>query len=201
VFFWCSSLVIETLCRQSGGKRVAVACLYCDFHAHNEQSTAHMLGAILKQVASGLERIPQEIEAAFQGSKSQLDGRELETGAIVKLLISTLGILKRSYICVGGLGEFPQAHRPEFFKSLVQVIQESPGTRLFLTGRPHIEEEMELYFTSMKVPIKPTEEDIQNYLTMRLSNDTQPRVMSPDLREEILRTIPKKISDMYVQIS
>ena len=58
-----------------------MACLYCDFNTHKEQSTAHMLGAILKQMISGWEHIPLEVEVAFQKSKNELGGLELESAA------------------------------------------------------------------------------------------------------------------------
>jgi len=55
------------------------------------------------------------------------------------------------------------------------------------------------YFTRrVEIRIKPAEEDIRSYLTARLSNDTEPGAMNQDLREEIFKTIPEKISDMYV---
>ena len=159
-----------------------------------------MLGAILKQIVSGLEHIPKEIEAAFQKSKGKIDGRELESGEICKLLVSSLRTLQRCYICIDALDEFPREDRPEILRSLVQIIRESPSTRLFLTGRPHIRDEIKRYFTrSAEMQIKPTEEDIGKYLSMRLSNDTQPKAMDQDLRDEILRTIPEKIHEMYVK--
>ena len=159
-----------------------------------------MLGAILKQVVSGLEHIPKEIEAAFRKSKGKIDGRELESGEIYKLLVSSLRTLQRCYICIDALDEFPREDRPEILRSLVQIIQESPSTRLFLTSRPHIRDEIKRYFAeSAEIEIKPTEEDIKKYLTMRLSNDTQPEAMDQDLREEIFRTIPQKICEMYVK--
>ena len=161
-----------------------------------------MLGAILKQVVTGLEHTPQEIEEAFQRSKKQLDGRELESVEILKLLISSLRSLQRSYICIDALDEFPREHRPELFKSLAQVTRESPGTRLFVIGRQHIREEVARYFTRrVEIQVKPTEEDIKKYVSMRLSNDTQPEAMCQSLREEIVTTIPEKISQMYVTIS
>ena len=159
-----------------------------------------MLGAIFKQVIGGLEHIPEEIEIAFQKSKKKIDGRELESGEICELLVSSLRTLQRCYICIDALDEFPREHRPELLRSLVQIIRESPSTRLFLTGRPHIRDEIKRYFTgSAEIRIKPTEEDIKKYLSMRLSNDTQPEVMDQDLREEILRIIPEKIHEMYVK--
>ena len=198
--YLCSSLVIETLCHQSNESEAAVACLYCDFHARKEQSTAHMLGAILKQVVGGLEHIPKEIEAAFQKSKKQIDGRELESGEICELLVSSLRNLQRSYICIDALDEFPREHQPEFFRSLARIIRESPCTRLFLTSRPHIRDEIKRYLTrSAEIEIKPAEEDIKKYLSMRLSNDTQLEAMDEDLRDEIFRIILGEICEMYVE--
>ena len=192
-------MVIETLFPQSDEGGAAVACLYCDFHACKEQSTAHMLGAILKQVVSGLEHIPKEIRVAFRKSKGKIDGRELESGEICELLVSSLRTLQRCYICIDALDEFPRQRRPELLRSLVQIIRESPSTRLFLTGRPPIRDEIKRHFTgTAEIQIKPTEEDIKKYLIMRLSNDTQPEAMDRDLREDILRTIPEKICGMYV---
>ena len=194
-----SCLVIETLCHQNIGKQAAVACLYCDFNAHKEQSIAHTLGEILKQVVSGWEHVPPDIEAAFQKSKNNLGGRELGLAEILKLLISTLRTLERIYICIDALDEFPQDHRRELFKSLGQITRESLGTRLFATGRPHIREELETYFTKKAdIRIIPSAEDIKKYLIMRLSNDTQPTAMNRDLREKTLTTIPEKVPGMYV---
>ena len=166
----------------------------------NPRPTCYMLGAILKQVVSGLEHIPKEIEAAFQKSKRKIDGRELESGEICELLVSSLRTQQRSYICIDALDEFPREHRPELLRSLGQIIRESPSTRLFLTGRPHIRDEIKRHFTRIaEMQIKPTEEDIGKYLTMRLSNDTQPEAMDQNLRNEILRTIPEKICGTYVK--
>ena len=159
-----------------------------------------MLGAIFKQVMSDWEHIPQKIETElFYMSEGNFDGQELEPAGILKLLISTLRTLKQSYICIDALDEFPREHRPELFKSLVQITRESPGTRLFMTGRQHIREEVGRYFTSRaEIQIIPSEEDIKKYLDTRLSKDTQPGIMSDSLREEILTTILENISEMYV---
>jgi len=159
-----------------------------------------MLGAILKQVVSGLEHIPKEIEAAFRKSKGKIDGRELESSEICELLVSCLRTLQRCYICIDALDEFPREDRPGILTSLVQIIRGSPSTRLFLTGRPHIRDEIKRHFTrSAEIQFKPTKEDIGKYLSMRLSNDTQPEAMDQDLRDELLRTIPEKIHEMYVK--
>ena len=158
-----------------------------------------MLGAILRQVVSGWGGIPQDIKEAFKRSKNELDSRELGSAEILTLLISTLRTLKRSYICIDAVDEFLETDRPELFKLLAEITQGSRGTRLFVTGRPHIREEVERYFTGgTEIRIIPSKEDIKKYVSSRLGKDTRRRIMNDSLREEILTTIPEKISEMYV---
>ena len=61
-----SSLVIDTLCKQAVGDNSAVACFYFDFAAPEEQSPAAVLGSVLKQAVSGLDKVPERIVNAFR---------------------------------------------------------------------------------------------------------------------------------------
>ncbi|RPA98779.1 hypothetical protein L873DRAFT_1912112 [Choiromyces venosus 120613-1] len=100
-----SSLVIDTLCDRIGGDNVAVACVYCDFHAQNEQSATTVLGALLKQVVAGMEPIPSEIKSAFESAKKQVDGRTLRLPEICMMLVKSFSYLRRGFICIGALDE------------------------------------------------------------------------------------------------
>ncbi|RPA97038.1 hypothetical protein L873DRAFT_1653160, partial [Choiromyces venosus 120613-1] len=134
---WFSSLVVDTLCNQFSGKDVGVACLYCDFHVQEEQVTTSMIGGILKQLVAALDEIP-EISNAFQKSKGSIGGRELRLPDILKLLAKILASFRRTFICIDGLDEYAIERRPELLRSLQQVLRDSPTTRLFLAGRPHL---------------------------------------------------------------
>ena len=69
--------------------------------------------------------------------------------------------------------------------------------RIFLTGRPDIEGEIVKYFSKVvRISISPTQEDIRSYLEMRLDRDTNPNAMDGELRAEIMRVIPERISEM-----
>ena len=81
-----SSLVVDTLCDQTRGQNTAVACFYFDFAARKEQSATSMLGSLLKQVVSGMERIPEEISQAFQEQKEVIGGRAPRLPDLVKML-------------------------------------------------------------------------------------------------------------------
>ena len=180
---------------------MVVACIYCDFHAHREQSATSVLAALLKQIVAGVEPIPDEIQRAFDRAKREVDGRPLRLPEICAMLVKSVSSMVRGFICIDALDEFPTKHRPELWGSLQRIIRECPNIRLFITGRPHIREEVRQYFPGYpdQPPIKPTEEDIREYLTMRLKNDSEPDAMDMRLEADILTIIPDKIAGAYVK--
>ena len=112
------------------------------------------------------------------------------------MLIKSISSLRRGFICIDALDEFLTKHRPELWDSLQYIVRECPNIRLFITGRPHIREEVKKYFPGYPdlSSIKPTEEDIRGYVTMRLKKDPEPDAMDPELEPDILTIIPDKIS-------
>ena len=195
-----SSLVIDTLCNSIGRDNAVVACVYCDFHAREEQSAPGVLAALLKQLVAGVEPIPEEIEGAFKRAKREVDGRTLRLPEICAMFVKSLSSLRRGFVCIDALDEFPAKHRPELWESLQHIIRECPNTRLFITGRAHIREEVKKYFPGYPdvAPIKPTKEDIRGYITMRLKKDSQLDAMDTELEADIVGTILEKISGAYV---
>ena len=175
---------------------MAVACVYCDFHAHKEQSTTAVLAVLLKQLVAGVEPIPEVLKEVFDRAKRQVDGRALRLPKILTILFESLSSLRRGFICIDALDEFSPKHRPELWDALQQIIRGCPNIRLFITGRPHIREEVKNHFPGYPdLPsIKPTEEDIRRYVAMRLKKDSAPDAMDAELKADILTIIPDKIS-------
>ena len=64
-----SSLVVDKLCDWREREILLFSCFYVDFAAQEEQSPTDILGSLLKQMADGLETIPDEIGRAFQDRK------------------------------------------------------------------------------------------------------------------------------------
>jgi len=199
-FVSTSSLIIDTLCDSIGGTNVAVACVYCDFHVYNEQSATSMLAALLKQLVTGAGSMPQEITEAFKRAKRQVNGRAPRLREIRRMLVKSASSLRRGFICIDALDEFPTKHRPELWDSLQHIVRECPNIRLFITGRLHVRDEVKKYFPGYPdlTPIKPTKEDIQEYITMRLKRDPELDAMDAELEADILRIIPDKICGTYV---
>ena len=183
------------------GENVAVACVYCDFHTHKEQSATGVLAALLKQLVAGLEPIPEEIKETFERAKRKVDGRALRLPEIRDMLVKSVSSLRRGFICIDALDEFPTKHRPELWGSLGYIIRHRPNIRLFITGRLHIRGEAMRPFplNPHVIAIKLPEDDIRGYLTMRLEMDSDPDAMDIELEADILRIIPNKISGVYVK--
>ena len=194
-----SSLVIDWLCDQVCSRDIAVVGLYCDYLAQEQQSATNMLGAILRQL---LERdgIPESLREIFRAGKRGFGGRAIQLSDLVKILKTTIASLPGVFICIDGLDECLQKNRRELLESVRDIMRSSPTTRVFLSGRPHIRDEIERYFAeAIMIVVTPTIKDIERYLEMRLDRDPTPNAMDRNLRSEIMRVIPRKISQMWVE--
>ena len=192
-----SSLVIDALCDRAREEDVAVACIYFDFASRNEQTAASMLGALLRQIVSGLDQIPKEIAGGFANYKKTIGGLRLRLPEIVEML-QDITSSRRTFICVDALDECGTEHRLEVLGSLRQVLQKSPGARIFLTGRPQIRHEVERYLagTLEVISVTANKDDIITYLRARLEKDTTPDAMDSSLEADIVKDIIENASEM-----
>ena len=179
---------------------MAVAYVYCDFTTRNMQSASAVLGSVLRQVVGALTNIPDEVQGVFEKAKRQADGCGLRLPEILDMLTKFLPSLNRAFICIDALDEFPTKHRTQLWNSLQRIVRECPNTRLFLTGRPQIKTEAKDYLAkeAEMVAIEPTLADIRRYIEERLIEDPDKSTMDEELRADIRRVIPKRVSGMYV---
>jgi len=185
--------MIDNLCDQAGEEGPAVAWLYFDFLAHQEQSATAMLGAILRQLVN-TEEMLEDIRQRF---RKRFSDRGLRSLDMMRMLKTAISLLPTVYICIDALDECTPNSRQELLGSLREIVRESPSTRVLFTGRSHVTEEVEKYFVeSIIVPVSPTEDDIRVYLDVRLDRDTEPHAMDDDLRRDIMRIIPETISEV-----
>jgi len=175
IYYDVSSLVIDTLCRQATGGNASVTCFYFDFATQEGQSLASILGSVLKQVVGGLDEVPQKLVEAFRDSEKVIGGQRLALAEIVEFL-QDISSSRRTYICIDALDECPARQRAKLLDSLNQIAQKSLGARIFLTGRPHVQGEIEKHFSRRAATrsITPTKGDVITFLRAKLKEDTIP---------------------------
>ena len=194
-----SSLVVDTLCDRTRGQHTPVTCFYFDFAARKEQTATSMLGSLLKQMVSGTGRIPEEIWRALREQKEAVGGRRPQLTDIVKIL-QLITSTQHTFMVIDALDECTAVQRFRLFDSLKEILERSPDTRIFVTGRPHIRAEIERRLAGRvtSVSICPTRDDITKFLRVRLSEDETPDAMDESLEANILEQIPGSISEMCV---
>ena len=194
-----SSVVVDHLCSQARGQNATIACFYFDFASQN-QSPTRFLGSLLKQMVFGLEEIPEEISEAYRDRKNAVGGQGLQISDILNML-QIASARKRTFICIDALDECATEHIAKVLDSLGQLLHRSPGTRIFVTGRPHILPEIgaRLGERVTSISINPKRDDIITYLRRRLAMDTTSDAMDSALEADILEKIPTDISEMYVE--
>ena len=188
--------MIDALCDKAEEENIAVTGLYYDFISQKEQTTTNIIGAILKQLV-GRGGIPDYLREAFQKAKKEFGGRGPRLADLLRILRTAIAPLPRVFICLDALDECLPKHLPELLDSLRDILRECPKTRIFLTGRPHVGEDVHRYFSkAIVIPISPNRDDIRNYVGMRLDRDAEPEAMSNELRVDIVDIILGNISDM-----
>jgi len=131
-----------------------------------------------------------------------LGGQPAQLPDLVKILKTTMEPGPGVFICIDALDECLPKCRLQLLKSLQEIVKASPTARVFLTGRPHVQDEVKKYFPgAIMIPIIPPIEDIKRYLSMRLEDDTIAGAMDSNLRAKIMEVIPGKISQMRVKIA
>jgi len=190
--------VIDSLCHQAREGDIAVAGLYCDFLVQQEQTVANIMRAILKQlIGNGI--IAVYLREEFKRGVIGFGGRRIRLYELMKLVKMAIASLRQVFICIDALDECPLRQLTGFLMSLRDIVQECPRTRVFLTGRPHIRENIKRYFPrAFVMHFTPKTEDIRNYLEKRLHGDNEPEAMDNDLRADIMRIILETMSDTYV---
>ena len=106
--------------------------------------------------------------------------------------------MRRTFFCLDALDECAAPDRAKILHSLRDIIKMSPTTRVFLTGRPHVGDEVgkNLPGGAAIVSISPREDDIIHYIHTKLSEDPTSEEMDERLRAEIVKKIPETVSEM-----
>jgi len=158
-----------------------------------------MLGSLLKQVVSGMERVPENISRALQEQKRAISGRKPQLGDIVKMLRLIMSS-QPTFMVIDALDECTAVQRFRLFDSLKEILEKSPDARVFVTGRPHIRPEIERRLAGrvLSISVGPARDDVIRFLRVRLDEDETPDAMDEALEAEILEKIPGNIPEMWV---
>lgn len=173
-----------------------VACLYADYKDQNNQTLAHILGSFLHQLLpTSQEPIPDEVIKKLQ--EIRRIGRKIGTQDILAMLNIRLRQLKYAFICIDAIDELEPKTRQQLLKVLKELSTNNL-VRLFLTGRSHVENEVQKCLQVAQrytVTISANEQDIREFVRGKIQEDQD---LNPEAMDEVLA---KDIEDAVIRKS
>ena len=191
-----SSLIVDRL-RDQARQNTAVTSFYFEFAVRKGLTATAVLGSILKQMVNEIKILPENISRGLKEQMNTIHEHGPELANIVKIL-QLITSSQLTFMCIDGLDECVGAQRVKILDSLKRILEKSPRTRIFITGRPQIRAEIEEHLAGrvISVSVCPSKDDIITYLHARLAEDETPDAMDESLETDILEKIPENISGM-----
>ena len=124
-----SSLVIDSLRKQTRGENMVVLSLYCDYQTQKDQTAVNIIGSLLSQVALGARQVPSEIQRAFE--LGQRGRHALQLSDILELFVKTVSSIERVYICFDAMDELLPHNRSQLLRTLQQIIRDAPNNVIY----------------------------------------------------------------------
>ena len=176
---------------------VGIACLYADYKDQSNQTLVNILGSFLNQFLTTVpEPIPEEVTQKLNDINN--GGRKVEIEDILGLLKIRLLQLSSAFICIDAVDELEPKVRRQLLIVLKELVM-SNNLRLFLTGRSHIESEVQKYFQipqSYSVIISASQQDIREFMKQQIMDDLNPDAMDEGLAKDIVDALIKKSQGM-----
>ena len=122
---------------------------------------------------------------------------KVETKDILALLKIRLCQFQRAFICIDAVDELETQVRHQLLSALKGLV--TSDTRLFLTGRSHVESEVHKHLQVVeryKVTISAREQDIQRFVEQKIADDPNSDAMDEVLKREIVHAIVKNSQGM-----
>ena len=190
-----SSVVVDNLYFQfHKHDKIGIACLYADYKDQTNQTVPHILGSFLRQFLTSVpEPIPDEVIQKLEDIHH--GGRKAETVDILVLLKIRLQQLKCSFICIDAVDELEPKARQQLL-NILKELNTNKNTRLFFTGRGHIETEVQQRFgDAQRYDVSANHQDIRGFVRQQIKEDHD---LNPEAMDNVLA---KCIEDAIVEKS
>lgn len=193
-----SSVVVDNLYSQlHTNPHIGIACLYADFKDRTNQTLGNILGSFLHQLlTTAQDPIPDEVTQELRAIQHRRGKVGPEDN--LNFLKMRLHQLRCAFICIDAVDELEPKVRKQLLNKLKELGTYN-NTRLFLTGRHHIESEVTNSFRVMegyKIVISAQQHDIENFVRQQIMEDPHSDTMDEILVKDIIGAIVEKSRGM-----
>ncbi|KAK5077782.1 hypothetical protein LTR70_009647 [Exophiala xenobiotica] len=211
---WLSSYPAEAIHDQVYEKKhpntdehVGISFIYFDYRSKELQEESSMLSAFIKQICRTGRDVPRTFLQVKQDDlpPSQLGNVDVLLKAIEHYQLHEV------FLVVDALDECPKDRRPGILKSIRQIVDWVPRSKVFVTSRPEADIR-EAFTTGMRTPYiaieaRSVQDDIYRYVTEETCRLKQGRdgqklhLNDPKLEDEIVTTLTTKAEGMFLWVN
>jgi hypothetical protein len=193
-----ASIVVDHLKACFTDDETGHAFLYCIYKRQENQGVDDLLASLLGQLVLWKKStIPEDIREWYD---KHLNGEKpgLSRDEICVALCSIIRTYSRTFVIIDALDECRTDQIRNKLLSEVYKLQEGSDVRLMVTFRPSIEPELPSSMT--KLEIRAYKEDIEQYLSSRISELRTVVRRRNELQRKIKDHISTLVDAMYVRL-
>jgi hypothetical protein len=191
-----TSIVVNHLKTSFPDDKTGTAFLYCIYKRQNNQDVGDLLASLLGQLAVQQSMVPKSIRQLYykhrKGEKHRPSQDEIR-----EELCSIIKAYSQTFIVIDALDECETDRIRNELVSEIYKLQEGSDIRLMVTFRPSIVVERPRSVTELG--IRAHKEDIEEYLSSRMSDLRSVVQENNDLQCKIKAHILTLVDGMYVR--
>jgi hypothetical protein len=200
-----SSLVVDSLLERASNpvnkNRICAAYVYCDYRDEANQTAVNLLSTLLKQVLAAYgDDIPAEIFDVLK-ERRKTSGGHLSLDEILRFLLLAPHHFEKSFICIDAFDECKVNEGKTFLRLIANLLdQPTHSTRIFLTGRPHVQATITKHFAGVPhvITLEANADGIRRYVAYQLEMDDNYDDMDDDFKKGIIEGIVETANGMLV---
>ena len=191
-----TSIVVNHLKTSFPDDKTGTAFLYCIYKRQDSQDVGDLLASLLGQLAVQQPMVPKSIRELY-GKHRKGEKPRLSQDEIRKELCSIVKAYSQIFIVIDALDECKTDRIRNELLSEIYKLQEGSDIRLMVTYRPSIIVERPSSVTELG--IRGHEEDIEEYLSSRMSDLRSVVKDNNELQLKIKAHILALVDGMYVR--
>ena len=188
------SLVVDRLRDSLLNTNAAFAHFYFNYQDRDRLSAEIVFRSLLRQILMLYAELPKYILELHRRTESQ--ERPLQLKDLEQALLFMCADFDHTFLIIDALDECDKEER----KGLLRVLgnlQKKQSVRIFLTGRPHLDDDIKGAFGApLQVEIGAAESDLLIYLSMKIDDSDNKDVIDEDFKAEIIAKITQGAHQM-----
>jgi hypothetical protein len=161
-----SSLAIDSITNTIDKDKARIAYVYFDYKNREEQTGDNVIRTLLKQLLLPSNLIPRDLESLYDDCHCHHKNPEISI--FTRQLLSISATFSSIYIMLDALDECSSDTLNDIF-IIVRELKNS-RVKVFCTSRPQILD-LEDRLQTRSIPIDAKDEDVRNYLTIRVNKE------------------------------